>query len=87
MFLEIIYEWGMSKEANLVKTAIISCYYLFIFNSQATSNKDITLDNVGLQKSKIVFLLNSVKSNRYIHNVKEMENFYFINVDKKDWSK
>lgn len=63
---------------------IISCNFLFIFNSQATSNKDITLDDVGLQQSEVVILLNSIRSKRYVLNVKEKESFYFINIGKKN---
>ena len=51
--------------------------------TQATFNKDQTLGDVGLQQSKVVFLLNRVRSKRFVVNVKEREIFCFINIDKK----
>lgn len=75
----------MSKQANLEE----DCHYLFIyffilFLIPKQLLTDITLDDVGLQKSKPVFLLNSVRSKRYIVNRKEMEDLYFVTIGKKN---
>lgn len=68
----------MSNETNPRDT----CLYFIIFSSWATSNRH-PLDDVGLQKSKLVFLLHNIEIKRYILK-RDRELLFYI--DKKNRS-